>query len=123
MFNRSQFEYGDLFVPSNKQDPSGDESDWVEPNVCVWGSPIELATKHCLDRRYTEHFEQFDSSSCQLAFFFLNTLQIPLCTWENIADDIRELKGSDTANFDRLNTLYGCFNGMKLSHSDLKGIK
>lgn len=27
MFNRSQFEYGDLFVPSNKQDSSSDESD------------------------------------------------------------------------------------------------
>lgn len=119
MFNRSQFQHCDLFLPSSQTDERG----WTNPNQCVWGAPVEMTTKFCLDRLYTEYFEQFDSKTSQLAFFFLDTLEIPICTWENVADEIRALKFSDAVDFDRLSSLYGCFDGMNLSDSDLDILK
>ena len=119
MFNRSQFQHCDLFLPSSQTDERG----WTNPNQCVWGAPVETTTKFCLDRLYTEYFEQFDSKTSQLAFFFLDTLEIPICTWENVADEIRALKLSDAVDFDRLSSLYGCFDGMNLSDSDLDILK
>ena len=119
MFNRSQFQHCDLFIPSSQTDESG----WTNPNQCVWGAPIEMTTKFCLDRLYTEHFEQSDINFSQLASFFLKTLEVPICTWENVTDEIRALKVSDDVDFDRLSTLYGCFEEMNLPDSDLSILK
>jgi hypothetical protein len=82
-----------------------------------------MTTAHCLDRRYREHFKQFNDDPSHLTNFFLTTLEVPRFTWQHVVDEIRELTSSDSVDFDRLSVLYACFVDMGLSEVDIENLK
>ncbi len=57
------------------------------------------------EQRYQCLFPQFHNDRAQLADFFRVTLRIPDCKLEYLLDEIRELKGSETVDFDRIKDL------------------
>lgn len=76
------------------------------PDDVVWESPLELTTKTCLERCYQDFFPQFDNDRAHLADFFRVTLRIPNCELEHVLDEIRDLRDSETVDFDRTKELY-----------------
>lgn len=90
---------------------------WICPEDAVWESPLELRTRICLERRYQGFFPQFHNDRAHLADFFRVTLGIPDCDLEHLLDEIRELRDSETVDFDRIKELYSVIHDVYSSEA------
>lgn len=71
-----------------------------------------MRTKNCLEQRYQCLFPQFHNDRAHLADFFRVTLQVPDCKLEHLLDEIREIKDSESGDFDRINDLYATIHSV-----------
>ncbi|RYP14158.1 hypothetical protein DL765_006566 [Monosporascus sp. GIB2] len=108
-----------LFIPS-----WGDgEACWVSPSQCILNGPIEMQTKYPVLTRYNDIFSTYKDDLLKLEKFFHVTLSIPTCSWENIIEELKFLKGDSCTELDRIRSLYQHLSSMKMDDNSIELVK
>jgi len=95
-----------LYIPR-----CGDDEDlWVSTSDCLLGAPRDLAHKIPILARYAEAFARPTVDLSLVTSFFRDTLDIRSCDWEDIIEEIKELKDDECSDFDRIRSQYERLN-------------
>ncbi|RYP39352.1 hypothetical protein DL767_002263 [Monosporascus sp. MG133] len=108
-----------IFLPS-----WGDrEACWVSPSQCILNGPIEIQTKYPVLTRYKDTFLTYKDDLLKLEKFFRVTLSIPTCSWENIIEELKFLKGRACTESGRIRSLYQHLGRMKMDGNSAELVK
>src|SRR3569833_3394252 len=83
---------------------------WVFFFVCFFCFFCVLAHKIPILARYAEAFARPTVDLSLVTSFFRDTLDIRSCDWEDIIEEIKELKDDECSDFDRIRSQYERLN-------------
>lgn len=71
-----------------------------------------MMTKYALKTLYGSCFCRDGDECSHFKRFFLGTLGIPKCTWEDYVEELKELKNTSCDNIDTITTFYKAIHAL-----------
>ncbi|KXX74826.1 Autophagy-related protein 9 [Madurella mycetomatis] len=102
--------FENIFIPEDDEE----EALWVGPDVCLWDAPQNTALKCPLEYLYGSVLGTPPDQMKLLERFFKHTLSVPDASWQDIVQELENLKDYDDDDFDCIRGFYEYLNSMDI---------
>ena len=80
---------------------------WTSPISCLWDAPCDFKTKVPLKAIYTSSFNSSSTELSHIMEFFRNTVSITDVGWDDVVEELEELKQQQSITSEVAKQLFG----------------